>query len=400
MTLIGHEETLVVDFDETIDRRNSDSAKWNLYDEDVIPAWTADMDFLSPPPVTAALHQRVAHGIFGYSAVGRVDSNRGLQEAVSERYRRRHGLDCAPDDVLIMPGVVSGLYAMSQYIAAEESILIQTPNYWPFFSAAETAARQTISAPLVACPDGGLDRYEIDFDALEAAIQPHTRMLMFCNPHNPVGRAYRRDELERLAGICLRHGLVICSDEIHAGLTFPQYEHLAIAGIDAEVAASTVTLNSSTKSYNLAGFKLGVAIATNAELRDWLDAYYRKVGLYSVSALGLVAAEAAFRQGQPWLDALLAYLQDNRDYAIDFVLREMPALRPTCPEATYLLLLDCAATPFAADPVQFFLHEARVALSGNFGPQGYPNLARLNFGCPRATLREMLERMAAAYARA
>ncbi|MDD9955298.1 MAG: PatB family C-S lyase [Anaerolineaceae bacterium] len=399
MTLIGHEETLV-DFDEIIDRRNSDSAKWNRYDGDVIPAWTADMDFLSPPPVTAALQRRVAHGVFGYSAVGRFGNSGGLQEAVSERYRRRHGLDCAPDDVLIVPGVVSGLYAMSQYIAPDESILIQTPNYWPFFSAAETNARATVSAPLVPCAQGPLDRYEIDFDALEAAIQPHTRMLMFCNPHNPVGRAYRRDELERLADICLRHRLVICSDEIHAGLTFPDHEHLAIAGIDREVAACTVTLNSSTKSYNLAGFKLGVAIATSAEMRDWLGAYYQKVGVYSVSALGLVAAEAAFRQGQPWLDSLLAYLQDNRDYAIDFVLREMPALRPTCPEATYLLLLDCAATPFAADPVQFFLDEARVALSGNFGPQGYPNLARLNFGCPRATLTEMLERMAAACARA
>ena len=153
MTLIGQEETLV-DFDEIIDRRNSDSAKWNRYDEDVIPAWTADMDFLSPPAVTAALQRRVAHGVFGYSAVGRFGNNGGLQEAVSERYRQRHGLDCAPDDVLIIPGVVSGLYAMSQYIAADESILIQTPNYWPFFSAAETNARATVSAPLVGLSGG------------------------------------------------------------------------------------------------------------------------------------------------------------------------------------------------------------------------------------------------------
>lgn len=399
MTPHQPEET-VVNFDEIIDRRNSDSAKWNRYDEEVIPAWTADMDFLSPPAVTAALQRRVAHGVFGYSMAGGFATSGGLQEAVSERYRSRHGLDCSPQDVQVVPGVVSGLYAMSQYVAADESILIQTPNYWPFFSAAETAARATVSAPLVACREGALDRYEIDFDALEAAIRPDTRMLMFCNPHNPVGRAYRRDELERLAELCLRHGLIICSDEIHAGLTYPEHEHLAIAGIDPEVANSTVTLNAATKSYNLAGFKLGVAISTNAELLAWLGAYYRKVGVYSVSALGLVAAEAAFRQGQPWLDALLAYLQDNRDYAIDFVLREMPALRPTRPEATYLLLLDCADTPFADDPVQFFLDEARVALSGNFGPQGYPNLARLNFGCPRATLREMLERLAAAYARA
>lgn len=390
----------IVDFDEIIDRRNSDSAKWNRYDADVIPAWTADMDFLSPPAVTAALQRRVAHGVFGYSMAGGFATGGGLQEAVSERYRQLHGLDCSPQDVLIVPGVVSGLYAISHYIAADESILIQTPNYWPFFSAAENAPRATSSAPLAARQEGTLDRYEIDFDVLEAAIQPHTRMLMFCNPHNPVGRAYRRDELERLAEVCLRHGLIICSDEIHAGLTFPGQRHLAIAGIDPEVAASTVTLNAATKSYNLAGFKLGVAISTNAKLLDWLGAYYRKVGVYSVSALGLVAAEAAFRQGQPWLDALMAYLQDNRDYAIDFVLREMPALRPTCPEATYLLLLDCAATPFADDPVQFFLDEARVALSGNFGPQGYPNLARLNFGCPRATLTEMLERLAEAYARA
>ena len=399
MTVVEFEEALA-DFDAIIDRRNSDSAKWNRYDADVIPAWTADMDFLSPPAVTAALQRRVAHGIFGYSSAGGFATGGGLQEAVSARYRQLHDLDCSAADVLIVPSVVSGLYAICHHIAADESILIQTPNYWPFFSAADNAPRQTVSAPLVACQDGALDRYEIDFDVLEAAIQPQTRMLLFCNPHNPVGRAYRRDELEQLADFCLRHRLLICSDEIHAGLTYPEHRHLAIAGIDPEVAASTVTLNAATKSYNLAGFKLGVAIATNHDLLDWLGAYYRKVGLHSVSALGLVAAEAAFRHGQPWLDGLLAYLRDNRDYAIDFALREMPALRPACPEATYLLLLDCAATPFADDPVQFFLDEARVALSGNFGPQGYPNLARLNFGCPRATLREMLERMAAAYARA
>lgn len=387
-------------FDEIIDRRNTDSAKWNRYDADVIPAWTADMDFHSPPPVTEALQKRVAHGVFGYSMAGGFTAGGGVQEAVSERYSQLHGLNCTPEDVLVAPGVVSGLYAMSQYIAADESILIQTPNYWPFFSAAGNAPRATSSAPMVACQEGPLDRYEIDFDALEAAIQPQTRLLMFCNPHNPVGRVYTREELERIAEVCLRHGLLICSDEIHAGLTYPGHQHLAVAGIDPEIAASTVTLNAATKSYNLAGFKLGVAISTNPEMLGWLGTYYRKVGVYSVSALGLVAAETAFRQGQPWLDALMAYLQANRDYAIDFVLREMPQLRPTCPEATYLLLLDCTDTPFAEDPVQYFLDEARVALSGNFGPQGYPWLARLNYGCPRATLTEMLERLAAAYARA
>ncbi len=385
-------------FDELIDRRNSDSAKWNRYDADVIPAWTADMDFRSPPVVTDALQRRVAHGVFGYSAAGGFSMPGGLQEAVSERYSTQHGLATTPEDVLIVPGVVSGLYAMCHYIAADESILIQTPNYWPFFSAAENAPRATLGAPLVACEEDGRQRYEIDFDALEAAIQPHTRLLLFCNPHNPVGRVYTRSELERIAAICLRHDLLICSDEIHAGLVYPGQQHLGIAGIDPEVAQRCLTLNAATKSWNLAGFKLGVAISQNRELLDWFANWFRRQGLYSVSALGLVAAEAAFRHGQPWLDALMAYLQDNRDYAIDFVQREMPALLPVCPEATYLLLLDCTNTPFAADPVSFFLDEARVALSGNFGPQGYPQLARLNFGCPRATLREMLERMARACA--
>ena len=387
-------------FDEIIDRRSTDSAKWNRYDADVIPSWTADMDFLSPPAVAEALQKRVAHGIFGYSMAGGFATGGGVQEAVSTRYSQLYGMDTAPEDVLIVPGVVSGLYAVCHYIKADESVLIQTPNYWPFFSAADNAPRATLSAPLVARQDDNVERYEIDFDALEAAIQPQTRLLLFCNPHNPVGRVYTRDELERIAELCLRHRLLICSDEIHAGLTYPGQQHLTIAGVDPEVAASCVTLNAATKSYNLAGFKLGVAISSNHELLGWLSDWYRRQGLHSVSSLGLVAAEAAFRQGQPWLDALMTYLQANRDYAIDFVLREMPALKPTCPEATYLLLLDCADTPFAADPVQFFLDEARVALSGNFGPQGYPQLARLNFGCPRATLTEILERMAAAYARA
>lgn len=387
-------------FDEIIDRRGTDSAKWNRYDDDVIPAWTADMDFLSPPPVTQALQQRVAHGIFGYSAAGWSEEPTRLQEALAERYSRCHDLPTAPEDVLIVPGVVSALYAICHRIADDESVLIQTPNYWPFFSAAENAPRAVQSAPLAARQAGDVQRYELDLDALEAAIQPQTRLLLFCNPHNPVGRVYSREELERIAEICLRHDLLICSDEIHAGLTYPDQRHLAIAGIDPEVAARCVTLTAATKSYNLAGFKLGMAISGNHELLAWMRNWFARAGAGSPSALGFVAAEAAFCHGQPWLDALLAYLQANRDFAIDFVQRELPALRPTRPEATYLLLLDCAQTPFAADPVQFFLDEARVALSGRFGPQGYPQLARLNFGCPRAILQEMLERMATACARA
>ncbi len=387
-------------FDEIIDRRNTDSAKWNRYDADVIPAWTADMDFHSPPPVTEALQKRVAHGVFGYSISSWMKPPAGLLNAIAGRYSQRYGLPTTSEDILIVPGVVSALYAICHHIDNDESILIQTPNYWPFFSAADNAPRATHSAPLVARQDGEIERYEIDFDVLEAAIQPQTRMLLFCNPHNPVGRVYSREELERIAEICLRHRLLICSDEIHAGLTYPDHQHLAIAGVDPEVAASCVTLNAATKTYNLAGFKLGVAISSNHELLQWMQGWFGKRGSGSVAALGFVAAEAAFCHGQAWLDALLEYLQANRDYAIDFVQREMPALQPTCPEATYLLLLNCSETPFAADPVQFFLDEARVALSGRFGPQGYPQLARLNYGCPRATLTEMLERMAAAYARA
>ena len=387
-------------FDEIIDRRGTDSAKWNRYDQDVIPAWTADMDFRSPPPVTEALKQRVAHGIFGYSAAGWSEEPTRLQEAVAERYSERYGLVTAAEEVLVVPGVVSALYAICHRIPADERVLIQTPNYWPFFSAAESAPRNVLSAPLTARQAGDVQRHELDLDALEAAIQPGTRLLLFCNPHNPVGRVYTRAELESIAELCLRHDLLICSDEIHAGLTYHDQQHLAIAGIDPEVAARCVTLTAATKSYNLAGFKLGMAISSNPELLGWMREWFGQRGAGSPSLLGFVAAEAAFRQGQAWLDALLDYLQANRDYAIDFVQREMPALQPTRPEATYLLLLDCKDAPFADDPVSFFLKEARVALSGRFGPQGYPQLARLNYGCPRATLREMLERMAAACARA
>jgi cystathionine beta-lyase len=249
--------------------------------------------------------------------------------------------------------------------------------------------------PVVAVRQGAGVRYEIDFDAFEAAITPRTRLFILGNPHNPIGRAYEKWELEKLADICLRHNLVICSDEIHCDLILDDVQHIALASLAPEIAQQTITFMAPSKTFNVPGLKLGFAISQNPELLAGLDKFYASIGV-SNGIIGFTAALAAYRDGQPWLDALLDYLRGNRDYAFDFITRNMPGIVPTLPEATYLMLLDCRELAVEGDPSEFFLKEARVALSGAFDSQGFARFARLNFGCPRPLLVEALNRMHAA----
>jgi len=276
-----------------------------------------------------------------------------------------------------------------------DHMLVQTPNYWPYFDAARFAPREVVAAPLVASRNGSIVRYEIDFDAFEAAITPRTHLFILDSPHNPVGRVYERWELERMAEICLRHDLIICSDEIHCELVLDDHRHIPIMSLSSEVADRCVTLIGASKAFNLAGFKLGIAISKNHDLLAKLQTAIDSFGIGTLPFMGYVATLAAFRDGQPWLDALRQYLTANRDYAIEFIPRHLPGVVTTCPEATYLLLLDCAEAGIEGDPRQVFLEQGRVALSDDFGSQGpaYDKLVRLNFGCPRSQLADVLERM-------
>jgi cystathionine beta-lyase len=374
------------DFDFLPDRRNSECAKWRQYDDDVLPMWVADMDFLSPEPVIRALRQRVEHGVFGYPC-----EPDELRQVIIDHLAQKYQWTVAPEEIVLLPGVVNGFNLAAQAIAKPgDGVLIQTPVYPPFFGAQHHAGAVSQQAELTRLEDGA---YAIDFDQFEQAITPQTRIFILCNPHNPVGRVFRRDELEKMAEICLRHGITVCSDEIHCDLVFSGHQHIPIASLHPEIAKNTITLMAPSKTYNIAGLSCAFAIIQNADLRRTFHEAGRGL-IGGVNILGEVAALAAFKEGQPWLDDLLCYLEANRDFLYNYVSREFAGISMGLPEATYLAWLDCRQSAIQGSPHDFFLEKARVALNkgDDFGQSG-EGFVRMNFGCPRAMLVEALERM-------
>jgi cystathionine beta-lyase len=384
-------------FDEVIDRRASDSLKWNYYDPDVIPLWVADMDFISPEPVIRALRQRVEHGIFGYPTglTGRPNEIPEFRQTIVERMARLYHWQIEPEDVVLVPGVVVGFnLACYALVSPEQAVLIQTPVYPPILTASQTTAVQHQEMELTRQPDGS---YTVDWDTFEASFTPQTRLFILCNPHNPVGKVFESQELEHMAEVCLRHGVTICSDEIHCDLVYPGWQHIPIASLHPEIAQNSITLIAPSKTYNIPGLECSVAIIPNRELRK---TYVKSTqGLVSwVNLMGQVAAQAAYREGQEWLDQALAYLQANRDYLAGFVKERLPGIEMGLPEGTYLAWLDCRQAGLPDSPHQFFLEKARVALNdgATFG-RGGEGFVRLNFACPRTTLEQAVEKMGAAY---
>lgn len=374
------------DFDVPLDRRDSDSTKWRHFAPDVLPLWTADMDFRVADPVIQALHARVDHGIFGYCV-----EPPDLREVIVERMATRYGWQIEADDIVFQTGVLAGFQQVCRAVAAaHDGILVQPPVYPPIVGAAAHNGSVALEAPLLRSADG---RYGIDVDAFEEAIAPRTRVFILCNPHNPVGRVWQTAELARVAEVCLRNDVLICSDEIHCDLVYPGSRHVPIATLDPEVARRTVTLMAPSKTFNVPGLRCSFAIVPDPALRARLmEPHMREFA--EVNSLGLVAALAAYRDGQDWLDQVLRYLATNRDLVVDFVRREMPGVRTVAPDATYLAWLDCRESAAAENPYAFFRDRARVGLSDgpSFGTGG-AGFARLNFACTRATLVEALTRM-------
>ncbi len=378
------------DFNRLIERRNTASIKWDYYDPDVLPAWVADMDFPAPEPVIAALHARVEHSIFGYGL-----PPRELREVIVTRLAQLYDWQVEPDALTFMPGVVPGFnLACRAFAQSGEGLLIQTPVYHPILHAAENHALERQTAPLARSADG---RYTIDFADFESAITEQTQLFILCNPHNPVGCMFTRAELEQLAEICLRRNILICSDEIHCDLIFSGQQHIPIAALDPEIAALTITLMAPSKTFNIAGLECAFAVIPNPELRQQFK--QARGGLVpAANILGYTAALAAYRDGQPWLDAVLCYLEENRDLLKTAIeAGELPGITMNLPEATYLAWLDCRHAGIPGNPYEFFLEQGRVALNDGaiFGPGG-EGFVRLNFGCPRAVLQDIITRMRAA----
>jgi cystathionine beta-lyase len=380
---------MTYNFDQIIDRRRFESIKWHRYEEEVLPMWVADMDFTSPEPVIEALRERVDHGVFGY---GRAPGE--LREVIVDRIERLYDWKVSRDEIMFLPAVVTGFNLVCHATASPgEGVLLQTPVYFPMLRAPANAGLTNDEMILTRRSDG---RYEVDFDLMEETITERTRVFILCSPHNPVGRVFRREELERMAEICLRNDIVICSDEIHADIVLGDNQHVPTASLAPEVAEQTVTLISPSKTYNLAGLKCSVAVVQNPELRARLEATYPDL-IPSTNVLGYRAALAAYAEGQPWLAALLAYLEENLDYLLQRVESDLPGITTVRPEATYLAWLDCRDAPIPGNPHTFFLEQARVAMNdgATFG-RGGEGFVRLNFGCPRSMLAEALDRMSEA----
>jgi cystathionine beta-lyase len=374
------------DFDAVPDRRQTDSSKWRKCPPDVLPMWVADMDFRSPEPVIQALQARVAHGIFGYFT-----EQPEFFEVIVAWLGKHFGWRVEPEAIVLLPGVIPSFNVAAHALAEPGTgLLVQTPVYPPILRVAGNAHLRRDEAPL-GCDRQG--RYEADLDAFERAVRPDTRAFLLCNPHNPVGRAWTVSELEAMARVCLRHGLWIIADEIHGDIVYGGHRHMPIAALDPEIEARTITLLAPSKTFNLPGLKCSIAVIPDAALRERFNA--ARGDLVRVpNVLGYTALLAAYREGQPWLDDLLPYLQANRDRLVQYVGEQLPGVRVFPPEATYLAWLDCREAQLTPDPCTFFLDRARVGLNDGttFGPGG-AGFVRLNFACPRARVLEGLGRM-------
>lgn len=374
-------------FDEMIDRYHSDSIKWRYYPQDVLPMWVADMDFASPDAVMRDLKERIEHGVFGYAL-----DVAGLAEAIVDWLSERFGWRVDPEALVYLPGVVVGFnLAAHALVKPGKALAYQTPVYMPFLTVARNAELEQRTSLLSRSENG---RYEIDWEAFEQSLDESVEMFLFCSPHNPVGRVWQRWELERIAEICLRKGVWICSDEIHADLVYPPHRHLPIAALGSEVANRTITLMAPSKTFNIPGLGFSFAVVQDAALRKRFEHAGR--GLVGhPNLLGMVAARAAYREGKEWLGQLCEYLDHNRSFLMEWISRELPEVKCSAPEGTYLAWLDFSAVPNGGKTaMKLLLESGKVALNDGeaFGPGG-EGFVRLNFGCPRATLQEGLERI-------
>ncbi len=373
-------------FDEIIDRTKSNSYKWDVYGEGVLPLWVADMDFRSPQPVIDALVERAQHGVFGYTA-----PPPALLQEICNRMQRLYQWQIQPEDIIFFPGVVVAFNNVIQSFAQKgKGVLMQVPVYHPFLPAPLHAGAFRQEAGFIQDSSG---KYVVDVESFRQAITPATAMFLLCNPHNPLGRAFTRDELLAIAEICLEHSIPICSDEIHCDLIFPGNKHIPIASLSSEIAQNTVTLMAPSKTFNMAGLECSFAIVQNAKFREKIQSAQRGM-MAGVNLMGYQAALAAYQQGQQWLDQLLRYLADNREFLMDFLSTHIPEISVTPVEATYLAWLDCRKLNLPGSAYKFFLEQSRVALNdGTTFGRGGEGFVRLNFGCPQATLREGLQRM-------
>ena len=381
------------DFDTVIDRRNTDCAKWDgmkplFGTNDLLPMWVADMDFKAPSEVIEALRERVDHGIFGYTR--RFEPYR---EAIAGWFLRRHGWEIRTEWIRHAPGVVPALAAsIMAFTQPGEGILVQPPVYYPFFSTIKGRGRTVVENPLKLING----RFEMDFDDLEKKLDNSAIKLVFlCSPHNPVGRVWSREELEKFGEICAARGVVVVSDEIHCDILYKGAKHTPLASISDAMRESTITSVAPSKTFNIAGLATAAIIIPSKRLRDNYQSVIDFVNIDGGNVFGTTALEAAYAKGDAWLDALLVYLEGNLNFIENFLAERLPSISLLGPEGTYVPLLDCRSLNLSGPELERLLVEnGKVALDGGhwFGTGG-DGFVRINIATPRALLKEGMERI-------
>ena len=374
-------------FDTCPERTGYGSLKWDKYKgRDILPLWVADMDFVTAPEILEALQHRLDHGVFGYTI-----PHEAPIEAVIKYLDRQHGYSAKATWLNFLPGLVPAInLCCHAFTGPGDSVMTATPVYPPFISAPDYAERELIKVPL--CLDSQ-DRWTLDIDAMEAAIQTHTKIFVLCSPHNPVGRVFSKEELTDLADFCERHDLILISDEIHCDLVFDaEAKHTLTATLSEQIAERTVTLMAPSKTYNLPGLACAFSIIENTKLRTQFQKTIRGI-ITEVNCFGYAGITAAYDHGEPWRQALLTYLRNNYNFIYDFIRREIPEITFRPMESTYLAWFDVSKLGIKA-PVRHF-EKHGVGLSDGAPFDGHQHL-RLNFGCPHSRLVEGLEKIKAA----
>ena len=381
------------DFNTVTDRRNTNAIKTDLAaargkPADVLPLWVADMDFPTAPEILDALHAKVSHGIFGYSCLGD-----GFYAAVRDWQKKEHDFDIDSRWIVTTPGVVFAIScAIKAFTGEGDSVIIQTPVYYPFKNMIELNNRNVVTSSLFE-RDG---KWRIDFDDFEHKIvESNARLFILCSPHNPVGRVWTREELMRLSEICLRHNVIVFSDEIHNDFAFPPNKHTVFSTLSKDAAWNSVVATSASKTFNLAGLQFSVNFIQNPSLRKKFHDERSKTGYDEPNLMGMVATQAAYEKGGQWLDALRKHLSENLDYLREFLARNLPRVRLVEPEGTYLIWLDFSAYGHSdAELDDIIVSKAKLWLDRGtmFGSEG-DKYQRINIATPRPVLQDALERL-------
>jgi len=379
------------DFDRTIDRRSTYSYKWDYHEtmfgaKELLPLWVADMDFLSPEAVVEAMAQRAAHGVFGYTVFAEE-----LWTSVRSWFSTRHGWEIPAGTLVHSPGVVTSLsISVDCFSRPGDRIVIMPPVYYPFFEVVRNNGRQLETCPLKL----QANRYLIDFEKLERLCQTGVSLLILCNPHNPGGRVWSREELTQLGQICLKYNVLVLSDEIHCDLALKGRQYIPYASLDPALAENSVTFLAPSKTFNIPGIQSSFAVFFNQDRKRTFQKRIKALSLDHPNSFAPAAVKACYEQGGAWLDQALLYIEENVDLAINFLEEKLPELIPMRPEGSYLLWVDCRKLGLdSAGLKELMYQKARVAFSegSTFGGEGAGYL-RINLACPRAVLQEGLTR--------